>query len=99
MQNSPIRQKPLALATTIMVTLVLLLSTVGSAIAQDNRVAPGRNVPTAPSQALGPTDPVELEAFLDELVGQEMEEHHIAGAAVSVVKDGKLLFAIRIRRP
>ena len=74
-------------------TLVILLSIVGSAMAQENRVAPGRNVPTAPSQAQGPTDPAELEAFLDELFAKEMEEYHIAGAAVSVVKDGKLFFA------
>jgi CubicO group peptidase (beta-lactamase class C family) len=34
-----------------------------------------------------------MEAFLDEELGREMEKHHIAGAAVSVVKDGKLFFA------
>jgi CubicO group peptidase (beta-lactamase class C family) len=34
-----------------------------------------------------------MEAFLDEELGREMEKHHIAGAAVSVVKDGELLFA------
>ena len=34
-----------------------------------------------------------MEAFLDKLLGREMEKHHIAGAAVSVVKDGKLFFA------
>ena len=62
-------------------------------MAQENKAAPGRNVPTAPSQPQGPTDPAELEAFLDELFGKEMEENHIAGAAVSVVKDGKLFFA------
>src|SRR5687767_1383811 len=83
-------RKPLALPMAIMLTLVILLSAARPAMAEDNSVAPGRNIPTAPSQALGPTDPAELEAFLDELLGQEMEEHHIAGAAVSVVKDGKL---------
>jgi CubicO group peptidase (beta-lactamase class C family) len=82
-----------ALPVTILLTLVMLLSTVGSAMAQENWVAPGGNVPTAPLQALGPTDPAELEAFLDELLGKQMEEYHIAGAAVSVVKDGKLFFA------
>jgi CubicO group peptidase (beta-lactamase class C family) len=34
-----------------------------------------------------------MEAFLDDLFAQQMEENHIAGAAVSVVKDGKLFFA------
>jgi CubicO group peptidase (beta-lactamase class C family) len=34
-----------------------------------------------------------MEAFLDKELGKEMEKRHIAGAAVSVVKDGKLFFA------
>jgi CubicO group peptidase (beta-lactamase class C family) len=34
-----------------------------------------------------------MEAFMDKELGKEMEKHHIAGAAVSVVKDGKLFFA------
>jgi len=86
-------KKSIALSTTIMLALVILLSTSGSAMGQKNRDAPGRNVPTGPSQQQGPTDPAELEAFLDKELGREMEEHHIAGAAVSVVKDGKLFLA------
>jgi CubicO group peptidase (beta-lactamase class C family) len=43
--------------------------------------------------AQGPTDPAELEAFLDDLMAEQMEEFHIPGAAVSVVKDGALFFA------
>jgi CubicO group peptidase (beta-lactamase class C family) len=77
----------------MILTLVILISIVGSAMAQENGIALGRNVPTAPSLAQGPTDPAELEAFLDELFAKDMEENHIAGAAVSVVKDGKLFFA------
>ncbi|MGE5224138.1 MAG: serine hydrolase domain-containing protein, partial [Omnitrophica WOR_2 bacterium] len=38
-------------------------------------------------------DPAELEAFLDQLLGKQIDEYHIAGAAVSVVKDGRLFFA------
>jgi len=75
----------------IIMTLVMLLSIAAPAAAQEDTAAPGGNVTTAPSQ--GPTDRAELEAFLDELIGKEMDEHHIAGAAVSVVKDGKLFFA------
>jgi CubicO group peptidase (beta-lactamase class C family) len=86
-------KKFMAISMTIMLTLVILLSTSGSATGQEDRVAPGRNVPTSPSQQQGPTDPAELEAFLDKLLGKEMERHHIAGAAVSVVKDGRLFFA------
>src|SRR5215216_4870986 len=86
-------KKFMAISMTIMLALVILLSTSGSAMGQENRVAAGRNVPTAPSQQLGPTDPAEMEAFLDEELGREMAEYHIAGAAVSVVKDGKVFFA------
>src|SRR5918995_5620844 len=87
-------KKFMATSMTIMLTLVILLSTSGSAMGQKDRAAPGRNVSTAASQQqLGPTDPTELQAFLDKELGREMEKHHIAGAAVSVVKDGELFFA------
>jgi CubicO group peptidase (beta-lactamase class C family) len=82
----------MAISMTIMLALVILLSTSGSTMGQEDRAAPNRKVPTAPQQQ-GPTDPAELEAFLDKELGREMEKHHIAGAAVSVVKDGKLFFA------
>lgn len=83
-------KKSLALSVSILLTLVILLLMVGPAIAQENRVTPGRNVDAAPA---GPNDPAELETFLDGLLAREMEENHIAGAAVAVVKDGKLFFA------
>src|SRR5829696_1261186 len=86
-------EKFLAISMTIMLALVILLSTSGSAMGQEKGVAPGRNVPTAPSQQQGPTDRAEMKAFLDEELGREMEKDHIAGAAVSVVKDGELFFA------
>src|SRR5919202_2046172 len=86
-------RKPRAFPMAIMVTLVILLSVGTPAMAEDNGAAPGRKVPPAPSPARGPTDPAEVQAFLDKLFGQEMKEYHIAGAAVSVVKDGKLFFA------
>jgi CubicO group peptidase (beta-lactamase class C family) len=86
-------KKFMAISMTIMLALVILLSTSGSAMGQEDRVAPGRNVPTGPSQQQGPTDPAEMKAFLDEELGREMEKYHIAGAAVSVVKDGELFFA------
>jgi CubicO group peptidase (beta-lactamase class C family) len=88
MNNLRMIKKPIAM----ILTLVILISIVGSAMAQENGIAPDRDVPTAPSQAQGPADPAEMEAFLDELMAKDMEEHHIPGAAVSVVKDGKLFF-------
>src|SRR5215218_651329 len=85
-------KKFMAISMTMMLAQVILLSTSGSAMGQEDRVAPGSNVPTGSSQQ-GPTDPAEMKAFLDEELGREMEKYHIAGAAVSVVKDGQLFFA------
>ena len=89
MNNQLIIKKSIAM----MLTLMMLFSIVGSTMAQENSFASGWNVLPAPPQALGPTDTVELEAFLDELMAKDMEAYHIAGAAVSVVKDGELFFA------
>ncbi len=41
----------------------------------------------------GPSDPTELEAFLDGIMAAHMASHDIAGATFSVVKDGEILFA------
>jgi len=75
----------------VMLAVALLLAVVAPVMAHGNTVASGGKVSAAPSQ--GPTDPAELEAFLDDLFAKDMEKYHIAGAAVSVVKDGKLFFA------
>ena len=92
MNKRRMMKKYLALPVTILLTLGILFSTVGSAAAQEDKTSLGRNGSPASSQQ-GPTDPAELEAFLDELLASEMEEYHIAGAAISVVKDGKIFFA------
>ena len=43
--------------------------------------------------ATGPTDSVELEAFMDGVIAAQLEEaYHLAGATVAVVKDGALFF-------
>lgn len=44
------------------------------------------------SLVTGPTDPVELETFLDGLLTAQMEALHIAGAVLVVVKDGEIFF-------
>ncbi len=41
----------------------------------------------------GPTDPVELGAFLDGLMAAQLEDLDIAGATVAVVRDGRVLLA------
>ncbi len=47
----------------------------------------------SPDLVRGPSDPAELEAFLDDLVSSQLADHDIPGAVVSVVKDGELFFA------
>ena len=83
-----------------MMTLAMLLSIiVAPAVAQPNTGVSGGNVSIAPTSAQGPTDPAELETFLDDFLATTMEEYHIAGAAVAVVKDGKLLYqGLRLQR-
>ncbi len=46
--------------------------------------------PPTPSEL---SDPRKLETFLDGVIGKQLRANHIPGAAVSVVKDGQLLFA------
>jgi len=46
-----------------------------------------------PLEPQGPSDPAEVEAFLDGVMVAHMESYHIAGSVVAVVKDGKLFFA------
>ncbi len=66
------------------------------------RATPASTLPTAPvhristngaARSAGLTDPVELEAFLDELLARQLAERHIPGASLAVVKDGRLFFA------
>src|SRR5215212_10076235 len=86
-------KKFMAISMTTTLALVIVLSNSGSAMGQETKVTAGGNGPTASSQQQGPTDPAEMGAFLDKELGKEMKKHHIAGAAVSVVKDGELFFA------
>lgn len=86
-------KKYLALPLASLMILLISLAIAGPVLAQENLIAPGRDVHTRPSQEQGLTDPAELEAFLDNLFAQHMAENHIVGAAVSVVKDGRLFFA------
>ena len=79
--------------TAISILLTALLSLVVPVMAQGSKVnaSAGERLVTIP-QAQGPTDPAEMEAFLDELMAKDMQERHIAGAAIAVVKDGQLFF-------
>ncbi len=76
----------------LLLTLGTLFALAGTATAQEKKITPANDAPAA-SSSQGPTDPAELETFLDELITRQMEEHHIAGAAIAVVKDGELFLA------
>jgi CubicO group peptidase (beta-lactamase class C family) len=64
-----------------LMVLLVALSLAGPAQAQ------------AASDSASPSDRPELEAFLDAFFTEKMEEHHVAGASVSVVKDGEVIMA------
>ena len=79
--------------TVLVLTTGLLLSSVMPALAQKDEPIPVKDQLIAESPQQGPTDAAEMESFLDDLLAKEMEQYHVPGAAVSVVKDGKLFFA------
>ena len=57
-----------------------------------DRVRPARDLETL-GQGRGPQDPEQVEAFFDGLLAGQLEAYAIAGAAVAVVRDGKVLLA------
>ncbi|MBE7433283.1 MAG: beta-lactamase family protein [Anaerolineales bacterium] len=81
------------LSISLVISVLLMLTIAVPVAAGVGRVAKGEEMPVSPNQAQGPTDAAEMEAFMDELFARQMDENHIAGAAVAVVKDGQLFFA------
>ena len=76
----------------------LMLWSFGAAAAEQPPIGPQANsAPTAPEvqQTRAPSldDPADLEAFMDGVFRVGMDEHHVNGAVVAVVKDGKVIFA------
>ena len=59
---------------------------------QSDQLQPEPPVPPSRS-APGLNDPEEFAAFVDRFFNEEMSKSHIPGAAISVVKDGKVFFA------
>lgn len=74
----------------VILYILLLLLAGPSAAAQD--VPAGSDTDILPHRQ-GPSDPQELEIFIDGIMAAQMETYHIPGATISVVKDGELLFA------
>lgn len=73
----------------IEVTLLLALLLVGVVSSEFN----SRSPQVALAQTNGPSTLMELEDFLDNEITAELNDYHVPGAAISVVKDGQLFFA------
>jgi CubicO group peptidase (beta-lactamase class C family) len=76
--------------------VLFLLSSVGGQVPQPANEATKPDAPQQTQAAAGPNPTLsatDVETFLDGLVPQQLDREDIAGATVSVVKDGKLLFS------
>jgi CubicO group peptidase (beta-lactamase class C family) len=80
------RNRSVLLATA----LVLLLAGAPFAVAAD--VEPTGEA-AAVASSVGPTDPAELESFIDGMMAAHMPSRKISAATIAVVRDGELLFA------
>lgn len=76
-------------AIAIICLFVWLLAPISPVLA----VQPQNPQPNLTRSVEVPIDPDELAAFLDQEVQGSMDRLHIAGAVVSVVKDGEMIFA------
>jgi CubicO group peptidase (beta-lactamase class C family) len=86
---------PTALPFAMLAAFVAALAQPGTAAAQlpqPTQTAEPTAV-VAPAPERGVHDSAELEAFIDGVMAGQLRRQHVAGATVSVVKDGKLLFA------
>jgi len=86
-------KRSLALLTIALIVVVCVMGQV-----PNEPVTPKRDASAPPLPAASPTGTRELtapdvEAFLDGLVPLQLKQADIAGATISVVKDGKLLFS------
>ena len=74
-------------ALSALALVSLFASSASGGFAQET---PGR--PSGPSHR-GPTDPAELEAYLDGVMEVALEANHTAGGVVAVVSGGRVLLA------
>ena len=72
------------------VAVVLLCTTV--VLAQTTEEVPAQDIAAA-LESVGPSDPLELEAFIDGMMAAHMPSRKIPAATIAVVKVGELFFA------
>ena len=79
-----------SISTLCIVALVLCVCVIPSnGVA---RAAPAANAQVAPVSALGLSDPVEMGAFIDGIMADQIATNHIPGAVIAVAKDGKMFY-------
>lgn len=78
--------------TSIILAIVLLMASL-SFLAGSTQVAEAQAPPLSADSEAGVTDPAELEAFLEDYLASQMEEHHIPGVVFTLVKDGDVFFS------
>jgi len=82
------------LALVCLLFLVVALGYTPALAAQRIEVLPHTISVPELTVASGPSDPADLEIFLEEFFDQNMDELNIPGAAVVVVRDGDILFSM-----
>ncbi len=86
------RSRSSHVGSVIFAALIALPVGVAAQLPRPTRTAePAAAVAPAPQR--GVRDSAELEAFIDGVMAGQLRRQHVAGATVSVVKDGRLLFA------
>jgi CubicO group peptidase (beta-lactamase class C family) len=80
-------------ALACLLFLVLALAGMPALAAQGAGALPRPVLDCGPSAAYGPTNPEEMEAYLDAFFAAKMAELHIPGAAIVVVRDGQVFLA------
>ncbi len=84
-----------SIVTGILAGLGIVAMAPSLAWAQAGADAAARPVASAaaPAARQGPTDAVEVGAFMDGMMAAQLKDKKVEGATVAVVRDGKLLFA------
>jgi CubicO group peptidase (beta-lactamase class C family) len=82
-----------SLGAMVLATLVTLLAGNVFASASDSLMYHAPAGAPQPLEAIGPTTPIEMEAFIDGFMQSQMRAGPVAGATVAVVKDGALFFS------
>jgi CubicO group peptidase (beta-lactamase class C family) len=85
----------LKLIRSIILAILIFISSGLSGLAKETLAAPNSQAlvtSSSPSQ-LGPTNPQELETFVDNFFAEQMSKLHIPGAVFTLVKDGKIFFS------